>query len=180
MLNQVFSVQWNHPAKNDWAYLAKQDLVDFEMDTNLSSMKIMSEWAFKNQIRKKAHKYEFDQLMQIKLKHTKLDDLSYDKLEMQNYLKLENINTTGAQTLFRYRSRMANYGENFRGQNDPVPCPLCKTHLDNQKMCFENCPVIKDNLHISGKYSQIFSVSVPSALANTLLEMDKSPEDTKV
>ena len=116
MLNQVFSVQWNHPAKNDWAYMAEQDLVDFEMDTNLSSMKIMSEWAFKNQIRKKAHKYEFDQLMQIKLKHTKLDDLSYDKLEMQNYLKLENIKRTGAQNLSRYQSRMANYGENFCGK----------------------------------------------------------------
>ena len=34
--------------------MAKQDLVDFEMDTNLSSMKNLSEWAFKNQLSKKA------------------------------------------------------------------------------------------------------------------------------
>ena len=78
-------------------------------------------------------------------------------------------------------SRMANYGEHFRGRNDPVACPQCKTDLDNQKMCFEKNPVIKDNLCIlSGNYSQVFSASVPSALVNTLLEMDKFREVTKV
>ena len=99
---------------------------------------------------------------------------------MQNYLKLENFNTTGAQTLFRYRTRMANYGENFRGLKDPVQCGLCATHLDNQKMSFENCPVLKKNIDMSGKYCQIFSASVPSFLVNTLVEMDKFREEAKV
>ena len=55
---------------------------------NLSNIKNLSEWAFKNRVRKQAYEYEFNQLMKIKQEHTKLDDLSYSKLEMQNYLKL--------------------------------------------------------------------------------------------
>ena len=45
---------------------------------------------------------------------SKMNDLSNSKLEMQNYLKFENINKAGVQTLFKYRVRMANFGENYR------------------------------------------------------------------
>ena len=78
------------------------------------------------------------------------------------------MHTFGAQTLFKYRTRMANYGENFRGMRDPVTCGLCKTHLENQKMCFENCPVLKGTIPI-----QIVCASVPSSQVNTLLNIDK-------
>ena len=91
MIQQVFSVQWNNPARNDWTNLVKKDLVDFKIDMNLSNIKNLSEWAFKNRVRKQAYEYEFNQLMKIKQEHTKLDDLTYSKLEMQNYLKLENF-----------------------------------------------------------------------------------------
>ena len=75
---------------------------------------------------------------------------------------------------------MANYGENFRGLKDQVQCDLCATHLDNKKMSFENCHVLKKNIDMSGKYCQIFSASVPSSLVNTLVEMDKFREESKV
>ena len=61
----------------------------------------------KNRVRKEAYEYEFNQLMEIKQEHT------YSKLEMQNYL-----------TLFRYRTRMANYGEKCCGLKDPIQCGL--------------------------------------------------------
>ena len=178
MMYKVFIVQWNHPSKNDWTQLVQQDLIDFNIEANLSSIKSKSEWAFKNLVRRKAREYEFGELMKMKQPHTKLDDLRYTKLEMQSYLKLENMHTFGAQTLFKYRTRMANYGENFRGMRDPVTCGLCKTHLENQKMCFENCPVLKENISIHGEYNQIFGASVPSSLVNTLMDIDKFREET--
>ena len=76
----------------------------------------------------KAREYEFNRLKILKESHSKLNDLFYSKLEIQNYFKLENINTNEAQTLFRYRVRMAKYGENFRGKKSPIMCPLCHTH----------------------------------------------------
>ena len=98
---------------------------------------------------------------------------------MQRYLKLENLNTIGAQTLFKYRVRMANYGENFRGRSTSILCPQCNTHLDSQKMCFENCQVLKKHITISGNYNQIFNPSVPNDVVQTLLKMDKFREESQ-
>ena len=64
-------------------------------------------------------------------------NLSYSKKEIQEYLKLENINTAGAQTLFKYRLRMATFSENFRGKQGPASCPLCGDHLDSQQMSLQ-------------------------------------------
>ena len=173
MIYQVFCVQWNQPAKNDWSSLVKQDLLDFKIETNLSKLKKISAWSFKNLVRKKAYEYEYMELMKTKQKHSKLENLQYTKLEIQSYLKLENLNTNEAQILFKYRVRMANYGENFRGNRSSVLCPLCKTHLDSQKMCFENCPVIRKHITISGSYKDIFNTSVSRELAQTLIKIDK-------
>ena len=115
--------------------------------------------------------------MNIKQTHSKLNNLCYTKLELQNYLKLEILNATEAQTLFRYRVRMANYGENFRGKANEILCPLCYTHLDSQKMCFENCPVLRQNIKLSGSYHQIFNTAVPCEVIQTLSLIDKFSEE---
>ena len=178
MIYQIFSAQWSQPTKNDWTSMVKQDLIDFNIETNLSNLKMKSEWSFKNLVKKKAHEYEFNELMIKKQKYSKLNNLKYTKLEMQRYLKLENLNTIGAQTLFKYRVRMANYGENFRGRSTSILCPQCNTHLDSQKMCFENCQVLKKHITISGNYNQIFNPSVPNDVVQTLMKMDKFREES--
>ena len=84
------------------------------------------------------------------------------ELELQEYLKLSTKTREAAQTLFRYRVIMANYGEYFRRGNGPVNCPLCGSHLDGQKMGFENCPFIKSKVQIAGNYKDIVSSQVKS------------------
>ena len=123
-------------------------------------------------IKRKAHEYEFSRLMKLKQKHSKLSDLSYSKLETQKYFKLDNMNTVGAQTLFKYRVRMANYGENFRGLAGQAVCPLCTKHLDNQKIGFEHCKTLSDNVIISGNYMEIFCTVVPQNLVHTLQRIE--------
>ena len=173
MISQVFSIQWNQPCKNDWTLSVKQDLADFGIEVNLSNIKRKSEASFKNYVKLKAYEYEFNQLMKIKGTHSKLDNLWYSRLEMQNYLKLGNMNNYQAQTLFRYRVRMANYGENFRGKKEVILCPLCSKHLDGQQISFENCQVLKENIKMTGNYSQIFNPSVPQELVIILVQIEK-------
>ena len=129
------------------------------------------------QFKQKAHIYEFNQLMSAKQRHTKMDNLNYSKLEIQEYFKLENMNTAGAQTLFKYRVRMANFSENFRGNQGPASCPLCGDHLDSQQMSFENCQTVKDNVNIFDKYEKIFSLNVPGGLVKCLQEIDNFREE---
>ena len=87
------------------------------------------------------------------------------------------MNSKEAQMLFKYRTRMANFGENFRGNKNLITCPLCHTHLDNQKMSYENCPVLQKNISIPGKYNQIFNTLVPSEVVQTLTKIDEFCEN---
>ena len=61
----------------------------------------------------------------MKEKHSKLGDLWYADLSMQEYLKLETMSAFEAKTVFSYRTRSAQYSDNYRGS--PVGCPpaLC-------------------------------------------------------
>ena len=40
-------------------------------------------------------------------------------------------------------------------------------------MAFYNCPVIKDNVKIEGRYEDIFENTVPSDLVKTLVNIEK-------
>ena len=177
MIVKFFLAQLNQPVKLDWTDQVKQDLSDFKINLSFEEIKAKSKIVFKKFVKTKALEYEFSRLMRFKQSHSKMDDLTYSKLEMQEYFKLENMSSNGAKTLFRYRTRMAQYGENFRGPNGPVICPLCAGHLDNQVMGFENCKTLKDNIDIEGRYQDIFKTYIPTKLVNTLLNMDKFREE---
>ena len=80
-----------------------------------------------------------------------MENTFHAQLELQNYLTLGNISTEDAKLVFAYRTRMANYSENFRGPQGPKLCSMCLIHLDNQRMEF-SCPVIKPKLIEEEKY----------------------------
>jgi len=60
---------------------------------------------------------------------TKLQNIQYTKLEMQDYLKSQKINLQKKKILFKARTRMLNVKNNFGSSS---PCPLCNLHEDDQ------------------------------------------------
>jgi hypothetical protein len=66
----------------------------------------------------------------------------YTKLKRQIYFSLGNISVEQARNIFRFRVRMAAYGENVRGNKENVTCSLCHLHFDSQAMGFQ-CQEIK-------------------------------------
>ena len=71
---------------------------------------------------------------------------------------------------------MANYKENYRGNNGHMPCILCLAHLDSQAGSF-SCHVIRENVQLEGKYSDIFTDKISTSLARTLVNIDKFREE---
>ena len=132
MLGKFFKAQWDYPTHNDWINQIKTDLADFGISNDLSFIRSKSIGWFKKLEKSRAQEYELNRLNKVKSSHSKMDNLSYNKLELQEYLKLKNCNSTQAKIMFWYRCRMANYGENFRRPRGPQMCPLRSTHLDNQ------------------------------------------------
>ena len=132
MLSKVFQSLIINPVKQDWTEQVKGDLFEFKIWLIFDEIKQKSKKSFKKYVKIKALEFEFERLMIKKQTHSKMKDLNYTKLEMQTYLKLNNTNTEGARTLFKYRTRMAQYGENFRGNTGPVNCPLCGIQMDSR------------------------------------------------
>ena len=73
-----------------------------------------------------------------------MDGIYYNEIKMQNYMKSPHIKVNQKRTIFRWRTRMEAFGENFRGGREFVMCPLCGTHRDNQQMSLQCTSVTKE------------------------------------
>ena len=145
----------------------------FCLPEDLNYIKSKSEYSFKRIIKAKALEYAIGEL-NVK-KGSKMENTFHSKLEMRNYLKSQNITPDDARMVFAYRTRMANFSENFRGPGGPKLCPLCSTHLDNQQMAFM-CPEIKPNLG-KGKYEALFRDEIPMETIENLRIITKSRQE---
>ena len=178
MLFQVFNAQWNHPVKDDWTVQVKKDLQDLEIDMTLEEMRKKSKNSFKRMVKVKAKEFALDYLQKLKEKHTKMDNLQYLDLKLQNYLKDDAISVMEARNLYRYRTRVANFKENFKNshQSCAIACPLCMVQPDSQPHCMQ-CPVIKSKIDVQGNYSDIFLEDIPSEISKTLLKISEMREN---
>lgn len=171
MLHKVFITQWNKPVKGDWSEIVKEDLEDFEIrDTEV--MKNEKKYVIKKVIKEKARAYALTKLTALKSKHSKMENLQYSKLKIQKYLKSENLKLNQILNLFKCRTRMAEFGENYRAGFDIVLCPLCLEDRDNLSHSFE-CSVIKQEIDIKGDPTKIYDETIPKEVAQTITKILK-------
>ena len=59
-------------------------------------------------------------------KHTKMKNLQYEGLKIQNYFHRTDITNDQKKIIFQFRTRMADFGENYRGAGIrlTVPCVI--------------------------------------------------------
>ena len=167
MLSKFLWAQWENPIKFDWTLEVRKNLKEFGVTNNIEEIKNMSKYSFKKLVMKKAREFEFLRYLQIKETKSKMKNLSYPCLEMQDYLLLKNMNTSQAKAMFKFRVKMAPFGENFRGGRDKVLCPLCHLHPDGQEESF-SCVKMKEIMDIKGKYQQIFGWKFPRDIIQTV------------
>ena len=136
MLYTFFITQWLNPTKGDWTIQVKEDLMDLDIPCSFDFIKKKSSQAFKTYVKNKVKTYALKVLKSKQQKHKKMANVYYDSLSMQSYFSLDNLKIEEKKTIFRYRVRMENFGENYRGGLSLIKCPLCKLHPDNQEMAF--------------------------------------------
>ena len=147
MLSTFFFTQWNNPTKGDWSEQIKIDMEDFGIDCDFDFIRSKSQWAFKSLVKVKARDYALKQLTNKQTTHSKMDGIYYNEIKMQNYLKSPHIKVNQKRTIFRWRTRMEAFGENFRGGREFVMCPLCGTHLDNRQKSLQ-CICVRKKINI--------------------------------
>ena len=91
----------------------------------------------------------------------------------------ENITVIEAQNIFKYRTRVVSFKENFKNSYDGIGCPLCLLQPDTQSHSVQ-CPVIKENIDVRGKYSDIFTEKISKDITQTLLKISQFRESMKL
>ena len=178
MLHKAFVAQWKYPAKDDWTEEAKQNLKQLGLDLSLDELQKKSQNSFKRMVKIKTKEYTLNYLLDLKLKHTKMDNLDYSELKLQNYLRDPEIPVAEARNLYRYRTRSAKYKENMKTSysTTSMPCPLCLVHPDTQPHSLQ-CTEVQAKIQVKGKYQDIFDEDIPSEISKTLLKISKLRED---
>ena len=150
----------------------KTDLTDFHLPTDLNLIKEKSTFSFNALVKRKSIEYAFFNYLEKKEKHSKLDNLFYRGLKLQNYLCDEKLTSSQAQVTFSFRTRMANFSENYPGRDGTKVCPLCENHLDLQKFSFQ-CNRVTEKVQIRGSYSNIFSENIQLETVETIEKISK-------
>ena len=131
------------------------DFQDFNISLEFDSIRKRSKESFKNLVKRKSEEFELKRLTAIQEGHSKMENLYYTEVKMQEYMKTPGISVEQAQNLFRWRVRMSPFGENFRGGQEKVICPLCHNHMDSQSLAL-NCEEIRKEVQIKLRIEDIY------------------------
>ena len=176
MLYAFFITQRHNPTRGDWTEQVKVDLEDFDIPCSFEYIEKKSKNAFKRIVKMKAKEHAMKRLISKQETHSKMENLKYTELKIQNYFKDENLKPKEMKTIFRYRTRMEMFGENFRGGEDQVVCPLCKLHLDNQELSLQ-CPVIRKEIEVKGKLADIYKENISYDIIKTVSKISEYRRD---
>ena len=115
MMYTFFITQWLNPTKGDWVLQVREDLDDLEIPCNFEFIKSKSKLAFKKMVNAKVKIYALKALQAKQMKHSKMANISYNSLNMQNYFSRTDLTQQEKKTIFKYRIRMERFGENWGG-----------------------------------------------------------------
>ena len=171
MIYQFFMTQWINPTKGDWTETIKDDLKDYNISEDLDEIKKKSKSSTKHYLKKIGREKTLSQLLLQKGKHSKMKNLEYTELKIQDYFLLPGIRVDQARNIFKFRTRMAPMGENFRENKENVICPLCGEAPDNQEHFF-NCEKLREKIDMRGfDMKDIYSNNITLETAETITKM---------
>ena len=135
LLKQFFEIQCKYPTKNDWVLTIKQDINILSLKMTFKDIKNMKKQKFLKIIKEKARQKSLEYLLDLKKKHSKLDQLSYNKLKIQSYFGTSKISIKAAKSVFKYRTKMSSVKDNFHSMynQDTLDCPECPGINDTQE-----------------------------------------------
>ena len=160
MIYKFFETQWKTKKPKDWICTVQQNLKHLGFEETFKEIKNMKKSTLKRMLNKAISKRAFERLIEMKEKHSKLDNLKYSNLKMQNYLKPSRVKATQneIETIFKMRSRMTDVKLNFRRKYENLDCRACNQEEESQKHLYECLEILK-NKEIKTKmmkYDQIF------------------------
>ena len=146
-----------NPVKNDWDHTIRENLEEAKINLNFEEISKLKKKTFLKLAKIKIKMRTLEYLNNIKVSHSKMDDLAYDKLEMKPYFKSQNLYVKEVRNIFKFRTRMSDVKINFSSQYENLNCSLGCDEIESQEHII-NCDKIGSNLNNNEVvYQDIFS-----------------------
>ena len=142
MMYKVFQATCDQPIKKDFVQTYQKFLECLDIDLKFDEIKEMSEYRFKSIVKQKTVEASFKYLMDQKNKpgkHTKIENITYKKLCIQEYLLDGNQNTELARVIYKARGRTLNIKEHKKWKYSDNTCVGCSVRSETENELL-SCP----------------------------------------
>ena len=151
--------------------MVKKDLIDLEINLNITEIKLISKDSFKDLVKKRLTILTFRELIQKKEEHSKMKKVKYNKFEIQSYLTNPKIHKNQMKGIFKFRTHMLpHFKENFEGSEEEILCSLCNVHRDHQNE-IQSCEILKASVPDLTIVEELYTGNVTEELTNVLSEL---------
>ena len=161
LVSKVYFAQKRNPVKNDWSEEVKNDLKIMGLNHySEEEIKGMKKKKWKEIVKNAIKSAAFEYLKSGAESKSKSENLKYNDLKLQEYLKFNQISKTRKMLLFKLRSRMVKVNHNF---GKKTLCKICNLGPDDQQHLRQcvfmklKCPEI---LTSTEEYSDIFGENI--------------------
>ena len=141
MIKKFIKTQFRNIKKKDWAQTIMNDLKTLKIELSLQEIEQMPKSKYKQIIKRKIRGHAFQYLVEKKdRRNGKGKEIQYTELDMQNYLKTENIdiNNNERKLTFQLRTRMCyQIKSHFRSMYEDSVCEGCQKEESNTQHILE-------------------------------------------
>ena len=140
MISKVFESQRRNKTPKDWVTTVLSDLKEVNLDLTFEDIRKMKKETFMNTIKRKIEYKSLKYLEEIKQKHSKVEKLKHNVLQMQPYLMPNDgkIKKEECQIIFQLRSKVTDLKMN---QKNRYECGGCGKEDESQDHVL-NCQVL--------------------------------------
>ena len=158
-VKKIYLKQKEEYVKGDWYQLLKGDFQFIGQDINENEICSTPKSEYKIKIKSLINKAAFKYFQSVKETHSKLNDITYKKFQLQPYLSSQKLNNLNKELLYKLRSKCHESKMNFRKlHRNNLNCVFGCLSNEDQVHSFVNClPIVsKISKNSTGHYRDIF------------------------
>ena len=134
IIKKVFESQVRNRTKKDWITTVLKDMEELNLNVTFEDIQHMSKGRWKAMIKRNIREKAFNNLLEIKQKHSKVMELEYEKMEIQSYFlpnKME-CSKEDIELIFKLRSNMTSVKMNRKQLYKSHECSKCLKENETQ------------------------------------------------
>ena len=182
-IKKIYYKQKEAQIKGDWLELVKKDFLFLGIEMNESEIKLTNKLEYKKKIKRLLYKAAFSEYIKEKAEKSKLNQLEYKTLHLQQYLTEPGFTYKEIYLLYSLRSRSHPAKNNYRKMyNGQIQCTFDCLSDENQQHIFEECKPLREGLHLKEgiKLQDVYGdIKLQKAAISNFIQIEEKRVDLK-